>query len=125
MNGNVTLLHTGKTVSYICPGSNSQFSPLPMADFSNSACKGNAIKIKRISQSTACNKDINMTTTSYQISAKNDIRGSTTAADGDDYSNSMTLMVLLTFSHDVTTEQISITPTITHKIDPADSVSLL
>ena len=122
-NGNVTLLQTGKTVSYICPGSNSDFSPIPMTDLTNSACKGSDIRIKRISQSTAYEKDINITTSSYHISTTNDISRSTTTTEGED--DSMTLMILLTFSHDVSAEQIQITPSVIPEIDPADNVSLL
>ena len=122
-NGNVTLLQTGKTVSYICPGSDSHFSPIPMTDLTNSACKGNEIRIKRTSQSTAYEEDDNITTSSYQISAKNDIRGGKTKADGED--DSMTLMILLTFSQDVSAEQIQITSTVNPEIDPADNVSWL
>ena len=110
MNGNVTLVQTGKAVSYVCKGSNSISSPLPMADLTGSACKTNDIRIKRISQNITKDNGVNITASHYEISAKSDIRGSSGINDANDESSHLTLMILLSFSHDVTPEQITICP---------------
>ena len=110
MNGNITLLQTGKTVSYVCTGSNSISSPLPMADLPSSACRTNDIRIKRISQNRTKDNEVNITTSHYEISAKSDIKGSSAISDAKDDSNHLTLMILFSFSHDVTPKQITICP---------------
>ena len=107
INGNITLLQTGKMVSHVCPGSNTMLTPLPMTDFSSSACKKNDLRIKMISQNTTFENEINLTTSHYQISAKNDVYGS---IDPTDESNHLVLMLLLTFSHEVSADQILIDP---------------
>ena len=110
MNGNVTLVQTGKTVSYVCTGSNSVSSPLPMADHASSACKTNDIRIKRVSQNRTKDNEVNITTSHYEISAKSDIKGNSGSSEANDESNHLTLMILLSFSHDVTPEQVTICP---------------
>ena len=110
MNGNITLIQTGKTVSYVCAGSNSISSQLPMADLASSACKTNDIRIKRISLNRTKDNEVNFTTSHYEISARNDIKGSSGITDTKDESNHLTLMILLSFSHDVTPEQVTICP---------------
>ena len=107
INGNITLLQTGKMVSHVCPGSNKMSRPLPMADISSSACKENDLRIKMISQNTTYENEINLTTSRYQISAKNDVHGS---IDPTDESNHLVLMLLLTFSHEISADQILIDP---------------
>ena len=107
INGNITLLQTGKMVSHVCPGSNKMSTPLPMADFSSSACKKNDLRIKMISQNTTYENEMNLTTSYYQISAKSDVLGN---IDPTDESNHLILMLLLTFSHEVSADQILIDP---------------
>ena len=107
INGNISLLQTGKMVSHVCPGSNTMLTPLPMTDFSSSACKKNDLRIKIISKNTTYKNEINLTTSYYQISAKSDVHGS---IDPTDESNHLILMLLLTFSHEVSAGQILIDP---------------
>ena len=107
INGNITLLQTGKMVSHVCPGSNKMSTPLPMTDFSSSACKKNDLRIKMISQNTTYENEMNLTTSYYQISAKSDVLG---RIDPKDESNHLILMLLLTFSHEVSADQILIDP---------------
>ena len=70
----------------------------------------NDLRIKRVSQNRANDNDVNITTSHYEISAKSDIKGSSGISDAKDESNHLTLMILLSFSHDVTPEQVTICP---------------
>ena len=135
IKGNVSLLQTGRTLSYVCPGLAGYPSPLPNANKANNACVRNNIRIIHVENTVnrtdeGYKKDATIITTSYyKISAFNYMTSNTKSTSGflgritsrfkgsqkDDSTNSttkgtMTLMVLLTFSDDVTLQTVSIVP---------------
>lgn len=89
-------------VSHTCPGSNYLPAILPVANNNTDyGCKRNKIEIIRIDHMNGDN-DLGMTIKYYKMSAINYLKGN------QDYTTAMTLMTLLTFSHDVSLQNITI-----------------
>ena len=136
INGNISVLQTGRTLSYLCPGLARYSSPLPNANKANNACARNNIRIKHVENTVNRTSDNGyekdaktVTISSYKISAFNYIASNSKGTDGflgrikswfkgeqkDNSTNSgtkatMTLVVLLTFSDDVTLQNVSVGP---------------
>ena len=129
IKGNVSLLQTGRTLSYLCPGLARYSSPLPNANMANIACARNNIRIKHVENTVnrtdgGYKEDAKMITTSYyNISAFNYMVSNTKTTSGflgrikswfkgeqkdDSADSTMTVVVLLTFSDDVTLQNVSI-----------------
>ena len=95
VSGNITLLQTGKMYSPTCPGSNNVFRLLPVAPNITNICENNRIMARLIQPQV----DVNSNWTNlrqYEILVINDKSHSP-----------MTIMMLLTFSNDVSAETLA------------------
>ena len=125
-NGNISLLSTGKMLTYDCPGSSYTPSPLPFFNTKlDYSCSGNNIKIVKTGQMVK-NKNTpeEITTASYDLTLNNYRKKSDTKSTALDQAVGligralglpqnkekleMTLMLLLTFSSDISLYNISI-----------------
>ena len=125
-NGNISLLSTGKMLSYDCPGSSYTPSPLPFFNTKlDYPCSGNNIIIVKTGQMVENkNTQAEITTVSYDLTLHNyrkkpeattnvldQALGSIGRALGLPQNKEkleMTLMVLLTFSNDISVYNTSI-----------------